>query len=183
MKRSMSNACNNQKGIDSSDITIAEIFQGKIKRIFQQPDNAGRTPALWSLYHKMVETIIFLLCVERMADFSLHLSCITNRMFDVFAATGHRNYVKAAELYVEMMLSYGESSVKQAAVIKSFRSNDSHVVCYSNHKWIGIWNEACIEQTLMKTSKSYGSLSRQTFYKQQVCSLMLDTNIEPFVID
>ena len=76
MERSVNNACDNQKGIDSSDIPIAEMLQTKIRRVFEPVDNAGRTPALWSLYHYMVETIKIFIRAERMADFSLHLSCI-----------------------------------------------------------------------------------------------------------
>ena len=100
MERSVKNAFNNQKGIDSSDIPIAEMFQGKIRSAFQQLYNADRTPACWSLFHSMVETIKNFICAECVADFSLHLSCIINWMFDVFAATGHRNYAKGSGLCV-----------------------------------------------------------------------------------
>ena len=71
MERSVNNACDNQKGIDSSDIPIAEMLQTKIRRAFEPVDNAGRTPALWSLYHYIVETIKIFIRAERMADFSL----------------------------------------------------------------------------------------------------------------
>ena len=78
MERSVNNATNNQNSIESSDISNAEMVQAKIQSAFKQFDNAGRTPALWTLNHYMVETIRIFIRVERMADFSLHLSCITN---------------------------------------------------------------------------------------------------------
>ena len=88
-----------------------------------------------------------------MTDFSLHLSCITNRMLDIFAAGGHHNYAKAARLYVQMMLKYGEGSPEPHAVIESFEMTGNHVVRYSSHEWSRIWSDLCIEQTLMGTSK------------------------------
>ena len=58
----------------------------------------------------MVETIQIAIRAERMVDFSLHLSCITNGMLDIFAVAGHQNYAKAARLYVQMILKYGKGS-------------------------------------------------------------------------
>ena len=79
-----------------------------------------------------------------MADFCLHLSSITNQMLDIFAASGHQNYAKAAWLYVQMMLKYGEGSPEQQAVIESFKITGSHVVRYSSHEWSGIWSDLSI---------------------------------------
>ena len=126
-------------------------------------DNFGRTPALWSLYHYMVDTIKIFIRAERMADYSLHLSCTVSRMLDLFAAAGHHNYAKAARLYVELMLKNEQGSAEQQAIIESFRSSGSHVVRYSSHEWSGIWTDLCIEQTLMRESKSDGGLSGGRF--------------------
>ena len=67
MKRSVNNASNNQNGIESSDIPIAEMVQAKTQSVFKQLDNAGRTPALWTLYHYILETIRIFIRAERMA--------------------------------------------------------------------------------------------------------------------
>ena len=93
----MNNPTNSQNGIESSDISNAEMVQAKIQIVFKQFDNAGRTPALWTLNHYMVETIRIFIGVECMADFSLHLSCITNGMLDIFAAGGPHNYAKVLD--------------------------------------------------------------------------------------
>ena len=93
----------NHAGIGSKDIPMAERFRTKIKHVLAQLDNAGRTSSLWCLHHYMVDTIKIFIRAERMSDFTLHLSCITNRMLHVFAAAGHRNYAKATLLYVQMM--------------------------------------------------------------------------------
>lgn len=69
-----------------------------------------------------------------------------------------RKICEAACPYYQMMLSYGEQSVEQTAVIKSFRSNGSHVMHYSSHEWARIWSDVWIEQTLMKIAESDGCL-------------------------
>ena len=61
------------------------------------------------------------------------------------------------------MLKYEEGSVEQHAIIESFKSTGSHVVRYSSHECSGIWSDLCIEQTLMRTSKSNGGLSGGRF--------------------
>ena len=47
------------------------MAQAKIQSVFKQFDNAGRTPALWIIYHYIVETIWIFIRVEGMTDFSL----------------------------------------------------------------------------------------------------------------
>ena len=139
MERSVKNTINNQNSIESSDILIAEMVQAKIQSVFKQFNNAGRTPVLWTLYHYMVETIQIFVCAERMADFSLHVPCITNQMLDILGAGGYHNYVKAARLCVQMMLKYGEGFPEQQAVTESVKMTGSHAVRYSSHDWLSIW--------------------------------------------
>ena len=92
---------------------------------------AGRTPLLWTLYLDMVDTIKTFIRAERICDFSLHLSCITARMLSVFAAAGHHHYAKAARLYVELMVLY-EGSEKKSSIVRSYKTDASHVVRYSS---------------------------------------------------
>ena len=128
----------------------SESFRSKIKNVLAQLDNAGRTPSLWCLYHYMVDTIKIFTRAERMGDFTLHVSCITNRMLHVFAASRHHNYAKAAHLYVQMMKTYEKGSAEEIAIISSFKENENHVVRYSGNESSGVWNDLTIEQTLMK---------------------------------
>ena len=48
-------------------------------------------------------------------------------------------------------------------IIQSFKSMGSHVVRYSSHESSGIWSDLCIEQTLLRSSKSDGGLSGGRF--------------------
>ena len=103
MKTIILDCSKNHAGTGSKDIPMVARFRSKIKNVLAKLDNAGRIPSLWCLYHYMVDTIKIFIHAERMSDFTLHLSCITNRMLHVFAAAGHHNYAKAARLYVQMM--------------------------------------------------------------------------------
>ena len=111
----------------------------------------------------MVDTIKIFIRTERRGDFTLHLSCITNRMLHVFAAAGHHNYVIAARLYVQMMKTFEKGTAEEIAIISSFKENGNHVVRYSSNEWSGVWSDLTIEQTLMKNSKSEGGISGGRF--------------------
>ena len=110
----------------------------------------------------MVPSKIFIRA-ERMGGFTLHLSCITNRMLHVFAAAEHHNYAKAAHIYVQMMKTYEKGSTEEIAIISTFKENGNHVVRYSSNEWSGVLSDLKIEQTLMKNSKSEGSISGGRF--------------------
>ena len=133
-------------------------FKSKIKNVLAKLDNAGRTPWLCCLYDHMVDTIKIFIHAERMGNFILHLSCITNRMLHVFAAAGHHNYAKAARLYVQMMKTHEIRLVEQIAIISSFKENGNYVVRYWSNEWSGVWIDLTKEQTLMKNSKSEGAI-------------------------
>ena len=128
MARSVSSASVDKKGIDVSDIAVAEKFQEKIREVFCGFENAGRTTSLFVHYHYNVETIKIFIRAERTADFSLHLACIVSHMLDVFAAAGHHHYTKGARLYVQMMLAYEKGQTRRP---QSFRaSNQKEVMLY-----------------------------------------------------
>ena len=159
MKTIILDCSKNHTEIGSKDIPMGERSRSKIKNVLAQLDNGGRTPSLWCLYHYMVDTIKTFFRAERMGDFTLHLSCITNGMFHVFAAAGHHNYAKAAHLYVQMMKTHEKGSAEEIAIISSLNGN--HVVWYSSNEWSGVWSDLAIEQTLMKNSKSQGGISQR----------------------
>ena len=147
MKIVLENVKQNLQGVNCKDFPITDIFRSKIQNKFEDYKNAGRTPALWVLYHYMVDTIKIFIRAEQMGDFSLHLSCIANRMLHVFAAAGH-HYAKAARLYVQLMTSYEQGSPNQFSIIKSFKSSGSHVVRFRNGESV----HRCWVQTLSHMS-------------------------------
>lgn len=138
---------------------IVDIFGQRFKDTFKRLAEGGRTPALWVQYHYMVDVIKIFIRTERLADHNAHLSCIVNRMLDIFAAAGHHQYAKGARLYCQLMKEL-ETLPTYKEIFSGFTVHRNHVVRYSSHEWSGIWSDLCIEQTLMKAAKSEGGLSR-----------------------
>jgi len=60
---------------------------------FKKLAEGGRVPALWILYHYMVDTIRIFIRTEQLADYNGHLTCIDIRMLNIFSAAGHQ-YVR-----------------------------------------------------------------------------------------
>jgi len=55
---------------------------------FKELAEGGRVPALWVLYHYMVDTIKIFIRTERLADYNGHLTCIVTRMLNICSAAG-----------------------------------------------------------------------------------------------
>ena len=163
IKETITNLVENKTESQYQDIPVVKSFQEKIDEVFSKFSAGGRTTALWALYHDMVSTIKIFIRAERTGDFQLHLSCITNRMLHIFAAAGHHYYAKGARLYVQMMLSYEKGSPQESAIVRNFKMHGNHVIRYSSFEWSGIWSDLCIEQTLMRFSKSDGGLTGGRF--------------------
>ncbi len=138
---------------------VIVVFEQRFEEIFKRLAKGGRTPALWVQYHYMVDVIKIFIRTERLADHNGHLSCIVTRMLDIFAAAGHHQYTKGAQLYCQLMKQL-EALPAYKETFKSFTANGNHVVRYSSHDWSGTWCDICIEQTLMKAAKSEGGLSK-----------------------
>ena len=108
----------------------------------------------------MVDVIKDFIRNERLANHNGHLSCIVSRMLDIFAAAEHHQYAKGARLYCQLIKQF-ESMPAYKETFNSFTAHGKHVVRYSCHEWSGTWCDICIEQTLMKSAKSEGGLSRR----------------------
>ena len=74
----------------------------------------------------------------------------------VFAAAGHFNYLRSAHYYLQQMSNLEE---KHPDVYQKFLAG-FHVVRRSNHSWAGLSSDLVIEQTLMRSLKSTGGLTR-----------------------
>ena len=77
-------------------------------------------------------------------------------MLDLFAAAGHIDYTKCARFYVQQMQALPSTHMW---VYNCFM-NGLHAVRRSNRHWSGLWSDLVIEQTLMKSIKSRGGLTR-----------------------
>ena len=61
----------------------------------------------------MVDTIKIFIRGLVMGDFTLHLSCITNRILHMFTVAGRHNYAKAARLCIQLMKTYEKGSAEE----------------------------------------------------------------------
>ena len=85
----------------------------------------------------------------------MHLSAI-QECLPIFAAAGHYNYLKSAQWYLQKMLKL-ESDNK--TVFNMF-SKGLHVIRKSHKFWGGLGADLVIEQTLMRSLKTAGGLTR-----------------------
>ena len=78
-------------------------------------------------------------------------------MLDLFAATGHINHAKSARLYIQQMWELQETH--PWLLFETF-TEGYHVVRRSDRFWSGLWSDLVIEQTLMRSLKTRGGLTR-----------------------
>ena len=78
-------------------------------------------------------------------------------MLNLFAATGHINYAKSARLYLQMMQDFPKTYPE---IHKAFIKSQYHTIRKSDRFWAGLWTDLVIEQSMMRTLKSRGGLTR-----------------------
>jgi len=110
------------------------------------------TAMLWIQYIDYSQILKDFIRADRTCDWLLHLSSL-KKMLNIFAATGHRNYVKLARLYLQMMSELHESHpwlYKQLA--GGFHAPNGLLL-----GWLPA--DLIIEQRMMRTAKSRDGLT------------------------
>ena len=100
---------------------------------------------------------------ERTSNWNLHLES-TKEMMNLFAVSGHLNYAKSARLYIQEM----ECLHEHHPWLHEQFVNGFHAVRRSNRHWAGLWSDLLIEQTLMRSCKIRGGLTRGRGMSQAV---------------
>jgi len=113
------------------------------------------TSRLWLLYMTYVDTVKTFLIAERTSNWLLHLHAV-NSMLNLFAATGHMNYAKSARLYVQQMSNLSSTHPQ---LYEQFLLGN-HTIRQSDRYWAGLSLDLVIEQTMMRSIKSQGGLTR-----------------------
>lgn len=132
----------------------AKLQQTLDKKKLELSDQS-RTSKLWVAYMNMVKSARMLLMADRMGSWERHLSAVAECL-PIFAATGHYNYLKSAHLYLQNMQNL---ETKDPAVFRKFQDG-FHVIRRSDKFWAGLGSDLVIEQTLMRSLKSTGGLTR-----------------------
>ena len=113
------------------------------------------TAKLWVQFMTMMDIERTFIRSERTSDWKLHLSSL-QAMLPYFAAAGHNHYTKSVWLYLQDMsdLPNTHPDIYQEYISGHF------VVRRSDRFWAGLARDLTIEQTLMRTMKSTGGLTR-----------------------
>lgn len=131
--------------------TIADRLKSKAGEL----SSHSRTNKLWLNYQQMLGVARELIEADRTGSWKMHLHAISDCL-PIFAAAGHRNYLKSGYLYLQKMYSL---ETENHSVYQKFM-NGFHVIRRSNQYWAGLSSDLVIEQTLMRSLKSTGGLTR-----------------------
>ena len=108
-------------------IHILPLFAGKASLQNQ------RTAKLWLLYLDMIAILQRFIKAERCGDWLLHLSTM-RQMLPFLVATGHNNYTKSLQLYLQCMDRLPD---RNPEVYQHFLDG-FHVVRRSDRYWAGL---------------------------------------------
>ena len=147
--------------LDSEELnSISEC----VVHLFRKLKVSSRTAKLWLQYIRYIDIIKQFLTAERTGNWMLHLESITD-MLNLFAATGHNNYAKCARLYVQMMK---DLPTTHPWLFDMFMTQGVHSVRRSDRYWAGLSTDLLIEQTMMRSLKSQGGITRGSGFEESV---------------
>ena len=118
----------------------------------------SKTSQLWLNYQRVVGMARMLIKADRTGSWLMQLQAAVSNCLTVFAAAGHFNYVRSAHYYLQQMSNMEE---RHPDVYRKFLDG-VHVVRMSNQCWAGLSSDRGIEQTLMRSLKSTGGVTRDS---------------------
>eukprot|EP00111_Clytia_hemisphaerica_P013776 TCONS_00040538-protein len=148
----------------------AQSFNKEMQKLTSRLREDSRTAKLWIQYIDYVNIIKDFIIAERTSDWQLHLTTLS-KMLNLLAATGHIHYARSARMYIQQM---SELSSKYPYLFNKF-SSGHHAVRRSNRYWAGLWSDLVIEQTLMRSIKSRGGLTRGRGMEENVRQLWVSS--------
>ena len=119
------------------------------------------TSKQWLNYQQMLGVARELIEANRTGSWEMHLHAISDCLL-IFAAAGHPNYLKSGYLYLQKMNSL---ETENPSVYQKFM-NGFHVIRRSNQYWAGLSSDLVIEQTLVRSLKSTGGLTRGSGFNE-----------------
>lgn len=137
--------------------TIADRLKSKECEL----SSHSKTSKLWLNYQQMLGVARELIKADRTGSWKMHLHAISDCL-PIFAAAGHPNYLKSGYLYLQKMNSL---ETENPSVYQKFM-NGFHVIRRSNQYWAGLSSDLVIEQTLMRSLKSTGGLTRGSGFNE-----------------
>ncbi len=126
----------------------------------------SKTSKLWLNYQNMLKVARSLVIADRTGSWPMHVRAVSE-CIPIFAAAGHYNYLKSAYFYVQEM---NQLHIKHPDVFRKFQ-NGYHVIRRSNQFWAGLSSDLVIEQTLMRSLKTCGGLTRGSGMSEEQIAL------------
>ena len=124
----------------------------------------SRTERLWLQYIEYIETCRSFIRESRTGDWKLHLYAIS-KMTNLYAATEHLNYAKAARIYLQLMLYLENINLW---LHRKFSEGGLFVIRRINRFWAGLSTDLTEEQTMMKPLKSRAGPTRGSGFTESV---------------
>lgn len=149
-----------------NDKEISELLLDLFNKKLMEYQKRGPTAQLWVQYFRMVSIAKEFIRAERMGDWQAHLNCV-KEMLPYFHASGHLPYAKSAHSYLQYMLQLEE--VIDPSVYRRF-TEGFFTVRHSDKLSCGISTDMTIEQSMMKSMKTDGGISRGRSTKESVIS-------------
>ena len=115
----------------------------------------SKTSKLWLNYLRMLGVARELIEADRSGSWKMHIHAVADCL-PIFAAAGHPNYLKSGYLYLQKMNALESENLE---VFQKFMRG-YHVIRRSDTFWAGLGCDLVIEQTLMRSLKSTGGLTR-----------------------
>ena len=156
--------------LEFSNRKSTRSFEEEMKKLTNRLKEESRTAKLWIQYIGYIDLVKDYIIAERTSDWNLHLKTLS-KMLNLFAATGHVNYARSARMYIQQML---ELETKYPYLFEKF-SAGNHAIRRSNRYWAGLWSDLIIEQTLMRSVKSRGGLTRGRGMEENVRELWISS--------
>ena len=103
-----------------------------------------------------------------------YVDIITSKMLYLYAATGNINYAKSVRQYLQMMINRKHD---YPWLHVQFTEHGYHSVWRTSKSWAGLWTDLVIEQTMMRSVKSMGGLTRGHGMIQSVRDLWVSSTL------
>ncbi|CAH0555189.1 unnamed protein product [Brassicogethes aeneus] len=142
----------NVEGCVNSSATLIDQFQDKLNEF----KTRGPTAQLWVQYFKMVSIALDFVRAKRLGLFQEHLDAV-RKMLPYFHASGHFLYAKSAHVYLQDHMKLEDTM--DEVTFENFK-NGFFTIKRTEKFNSGTWTDMVIEQSLMKSMKSEGGLSR-----------------------
>ena len=146
------NSVRDFQGQESQDLmkSITTVFEAKKDEL-----GVSKTAELWFAFQRMMDLVRFMLYADTTGDWEMLLN-VVQKCLPLFASAGHYNYLKSAYHSIQTMANLQ----KTHPVLYSKFKVGYHAVRRSNKFWSNLGCDLTIEQTLIRSLKASGGLTR-----------------------